>query len=64
MTLGYTISFDLENGISIDRISKTVRENKGKSFLEFIDDYIVLDLEITGLDPKFDEIIEVAELDL
>lgn len=62
MPLGYTISFDLENGLSISGIPKTVRENKGKSLLDFIDDYIVLDLETTGLDPQFDEIIEIAAI--
>ncbi|MHB8130479.1 MAG: exonuclease domain-containing protein [Mobilitalea sp.] len=60
MPLGYTISFDLENGISISGIPKTVRENKGKSLLDFIADYVVLDLETTGLDPQYDEIIEIA----
>ncbi len=60
MPLGYTISFDLENGFSISGIPKTVREYKGKSLLEFKNDYVVLDLETTGLDPQFDEIIEIA----
>lgn len=62
MALGITISFDLENGVSIGGIPRTVRENKGKSQLAFIDDYVVLDLETTGLDPAFDEIIEVAAI--
>jgi DNA polymerase-3 subunit epsilon len=62
MALGTTISFDLENGVSISGISKTIRESKGKSELSFIDDYIVLDLETTGLDPTYDEIIEIAAI--
>lgn len=62
MALGITISFDLENGVSIGGIPKTSRENKGKSHLAFISDYVVLDLETTGLDPTYDEIIEIAAI--
>jgi DNA polymerase-3 subunit epsilon len=62
MPFGITISFDLENGVSIGGIPKTVRRNKGKSQLAFLDEYIVLDLETTGLDPTFDEIIEIAAI--
>lgn len=60
MGIGVTLSFDLKNGVSIGGIPKTIRENKGKSQLAFIDEYVVLDLETTGLDPFYDEIIEVA----
>jgi len=59
---GITISFDSENGVSIGGIPKTVRENKGKSQIAFIDDYVVLDLETTGLDPTYDEIIEISAI--
>lgn len=37
-----------------------MREHKGTSLLTFPDTYVVIDIETTGLDPHFDEIIELA----
>jgi len=38
------------------------KRNKGKSLLILIDDYVVIDIETTGLSSKYDEIIEVAAI--
>ncbi len=57
---GFNISVD--NGtIHIEEIKsgKTVRQ-KGRSLLEFYDDFTIVDLETTGLDPRYDDIIEIA----
>lgn len=39
---------------------ETKRTHKGKSLVLFPEDYTVVDIETTGFDPMFDEIIEVA----
>lgn len=59
---------DLDKLISIqvgknkDAKSKKSNRNKGKSINELIDNYCLIDLETTGLDPNYDEIIEVSIL--
>lgn len=38
------------------------RSEKGQSLLSCIDNYVVIDLETTGLDPQIDSIIELASI--
>lgn len=40
----------------------STREFKGSSLLDLVDDYVVIDLETTGLSPRHDHIIEIAAL--
>lgn len=49
--MSITISFG-------NSIKKTSREQKGESLLALPDQYIVVDLETTGLDPLWNDIIE------
>jgi len=57
------ISYDPTTGkIEIESKKTTKRLDKGKSLVEFVDEYIAIDLETTGLDPSFDDIIEVAAI--
>lgn len=39
-----------------------IREEKGKSLISFPSEYVVLDVETTGLDFEYDELIEVSAL--
>ena len=39
-----------------------IRENKGNSKIDLLNKYVVIDIETTGLDPQYDEIIELGAL--
>lgn len=56
-----TISLGID-GAFISQSKKTIRDQKGKSLIAFPSDYTVIDLETTGLDPEFDNIIEISAL--
>ncbi len=43
-----------------DNSQKSFIREKGKSIIEFPNEYVVIDTETTGLDPRYDELIEVA----
>lgn len=45
-----------------DGMNKPKREHKGESQIELLDEYIVIDLETTGFNPNYDEIIEVGAI--
>lgn len=47
-------------GISDTEQQPHKRTEKGKSILDAINDYVALDVETTGLDPQWDEIIQVG----
>jgi len=45
-------------------IQTTLREYKGKSLIEFPDDYVIIDIETTGFNPKINEIIEIGAVNV
>lgn len=56
------IEINSEKGVSISNKSSSQkhREGKGRSMIIFPTDYVVVDLETTGLSSQFDEIIEIS----
>lgn len=64
MPTGYVLKFDLEKGFSIEKVEtpKRVRSEKGKSLIDFPNDFTLIDIETTGLDPASCEILEVGAI--
>jgi DNA polymerase III subunit epsilon len=48
------------DGVTFIEHEKTRTRNKGKSIIAFPTDYVVIDIETTGLSPQWDEIIELS----
>lgn len=56
------IGFESSNLIETAKKEKTVRDFKGKSLINFPSEYTLIDIETTGLDPRFDSIIEIGAI--
>jgi DNA polymerase-3 subunit epsilon len=57
-----TIMDNIKITFTVTSQYQTNRKDKGKSILELPSDYTVIDIETTGLDPQYDEIIELSAM--
>lgn len=64
MGIGISFSFTQDGHINLNYNDnkKKAKRNKGKSLIDFPVDFCVIDIETTGLDSKFDDIIEISAL--
>jgi DNA polymerase-3 subunit epsilon len=61
--VSFTIGgFNITIGSDLPSLPSSKRTGKGRSLLEALDSYTVIDIETTGLDPRWENIIEVAAL--
>lgn len=59
--MNFTINLDT-NSFSIVEREKVERTLKGKSTIDILNDYIVFDIETTGFDSSYDEVIEIGAI--
>lgn len=59
--MNFTINVEMGR-FSIAEREKIERTLKGKSTIDLLSDYIVFDIEITGLDSSYDEVIEIGAI--
>lgn len=59
--MNFTINVEMGRFSIVER-EKIERTLKGKSFIDILSDYIVFDIETTGLDSSYDEVIEIGAI--
>lgn len=52
----------MQNNFIYGNRMQNIREHKGKSLLKWVDNYVLLDIETTGLSPSRDDIIEIGAI--
>ena len=59
--MNFTINIETSRFSIVER-EKIERTLKGKSTIDILNDYIVFDIETTGLDSSYDEVIEIGAI--
>ena len=59
--MSFTISTEMERFSAVKGV-KIERTLKGRSTIDLLNDYTVFDIETTGLDSSYDEIIEIGAI--